>query len=507
MASAAEPDSPQAPEAPPSAEAAQETPTERAEELYRRLFRASSALSRSEESALRDSLRQEILSLEQEIARMRGELREEGLLDEAEEQQAIEWTELEEEIRRSASQGDFEGFNEQLGELLGSIEEMSAEFGDHIGDVQLEISAERFRLATEGGGYIDVAIPEEVQENLRLGVKAFNAELGRVLSDSMLQELGKDIEEYAGDHEGALALLKRIRPEPKRRKWKVIGSSVFKAGTSYRVAEDELVKGDVVVMGGGLQVDGKVLGKAVCVAGDLEISDNGEVEGDVVSFGGSVISEEGAAIGGQVIDFGRLLPGAEGVRGATPYLNIVMLALRLAVMAVLALIVLALMGDRLDAMCEQCASGIGRPFRMGAIWLLAALLLFTLSAFTLALTIIGIPVVILLGVIFGALLLASYYVTCRLLGQRILAVLGANDNGSAWQSILIGLVVLEGPAILLVALALVIAPDGSAMAMPRTIDLILKFLALSLGFGCVLNSRFGAPQSSARAETASAAVS
>jgi hypothetical protein len=195
------------------------------------------------------------------------------------------------------------------------------------------------------------------------------------------------------------------------------------------------------------------------------------------------------------------------VRGATPYLNIVMLALRLAVMVVLAIILLALMGDRLDAMCSSCESGIARPFGMGMIWLVIAMLLFTLSAFTLALTIIGIPVVILLGVVFGALLLAAYFVTCRLLGRRILAVLGASTEGSAWQSILIGLVVLEAPAILLVALALVIAPDGSAMAIPRTVDLILKFLALSLGFGCVINSRFGAPQPTPRAQPASITAS
>lgn len=482
--------------------------TERTEELYRQLFRTSTELSRAEEAARRDSLRAEVALLEARIARLREQLESEREVDEEARAQGRDWAKLEEEIRASAEEGDAEGFNRQLEVLLKSMEDMGVDLGEHLGHVQLEISAERFRLATEGGGYIDVAIPEEVQENLRKGAMVFSQELGRALSDSVIEQWGKELGDISQDKEGALSLLKRLRPDRKQRKWKVIGSSVFKAGTPYRVAEDELVKGDVVVMGGRLQVDGKVLGKAVSVAGDLEITGSGVVEGDAVSFGGNVISQDGASIGGQVIDFGRLLPGAEGVRGATPYLNIVMLALRLAVMAVLALILLALMGDRLDAMCAACEGGLGRPFGMGFIWLLVALVLFSLSAFTLALTIIGIPVVILLGVVFGALLLAAYFVSCRLLGRRILAVLGAAGENSAWQSILIGLVVLEGPAILLVALSLVIAPDGSAMALPRTVDLILKFLALSLGFGCVINSRLGALHGRApRAEATSPAPS
>ena len=31
------------------------------------------------------------------------------------------------------------------------------------------------------------------------------------------------------------------------------------------------------------------------------------------------------------------------------------------------------------------------------------------------------------------------------------------------------------------------------MFLPRTVDLSIKFLALSLGFGCVVHSRFGSP--------------
>jgi hypothetical protein len=128
---------------------------------------------------------------------------------------------------------------------------------------------------------------------------------------------------------------------------------------------------------------------------------------------------------------------------------------------------------------------------MGMVWLLATLFLFTILSFTLALTIIGIPVVILLGAILAALILAAYFVTCRLLGERLLKVLWPAREALSWQSILLGMIVLEGPAVFLVIFALIFTPDGAGMALARNVDLGVKFLALSLGFGCVIQSRFG----------------
>jgi hypothetical protein len=222
------------------------------------------------------------------------------------------------------------------------VGEVSEELGQQLGQVQLEISSERFRLATEGGGYIDVQIPEEVRENLKSGVMAFNEGLGRVLSDSMLQELGRSIEQYTQNGKGTRFILGKLGHREKPKQWKIIGRSVFKMGSDFEVADDELVQGDVVVVGGTLTVLGKVLGKAVAVAGNLNIEDSGEVKGDAVSIGGNVTRSGNAQISGQEIDFGHLLPGVRGVREAAPYLNIVMIALRLLIMAVLALILIAM---------------------------------------------------------------------------------------------------------------------------------------------------------------------
>ncbi|HKI82895.1 MAG TPA: hypothetical protein VKA63_01060, partial [Candidatus Krumholzibacteria bacterium] len=314
-----------------------------AADLYRLLFEASTRLSRTHEEAARDSLVQVVRQLEARVTALRAAQRESASIAPEPDSQL---NDLEQQIHDSAQRGDWKSFNQDLGQLLGHLGEVSEQLGQKLGQVQLEISAERFRLATEGGGYIDVQIPSEVQENLKSGVMAFNEELGRVLSDSMLQELGRNLEHYTQNGKGPHILLGKLGKHKQPKQWKIIGRSVFKMGSDFHVNEDELVQGDVVVVGGSLTISGKVLGKAVAVAGNLKIDDSGVVEGDALSFGGHVQREGDAQIAGQEIDFGRLIPGAEGVREAAPYLNIVMLALRLLIMALLALILLALMGDR-----------------------------------------------------------------------------------------------------------------------------------------------------------------
>jgi hypothetical protein len=470
------------------------------EDLYRDLFQTQGALARARQETQRDSLRAEVRALEQRIQelnalRMRGRDAERDTLG-----HSLDRERLEEAIRESASRGDWEQVNQDLGRLMEELGGVTEELGRSMGQLQLEISAERFRLATEGGGYIDVRIPEELRQNLSEGVRALNQEMGRVLSDSMLEEIGKNLQHWEDKSGGLPELLGRLRKPPPPPKWRVIGRSIFKVGSDFRVASDELVKGDVVVIGGRVEVAGKVLGKVIAIVGDVAVEENGVVEGDAVSIGGRVDSREGATVTGQVVDLGRILPGAAGMEGAAAWLHVVMLAVRLAVLALLALILLALLGDRLDTMCLRCEeSGLLRSFGLGLLWLLSALLLFGISSFALAVTIIGIPVVVLLVLGFGGLLLAAYFVTCRLLGDRILRVLGRSQPAAAWQSVLLGLVVLEGPAILLVALAMVISPGEAAMALPRTVDLSLKFLALALGFGCVVQTRFGSPATVTRA--------
>jgi hypothetical protein len=63
--------------------------------------------------------------------------------------------------------------------------------------------------------------------------------------------------------------------------------------------EGEVV-GDVVAVGGPVVIDGKVSGDVVSVGGSVDLGDDAEVAGEVTSVGGKVNRAEGAEVGGRI---------------------------------------------------------------------------------------------------------------------------------------------------------------------------------------------------------------
>ncbi|MGB9722801.1 MAG: hypothetical protein ACPL7G_02725 [Chloroflexia bacterium] len=86
-------------------------------------------------------------------------------------------------------------------------------------------------------------------------------------------------------------------------------------GGSPVIAPGESWGGDVVVIGGGLAVQGVVEGNAVAFGGPVRVG--GRVDGDVVSLGGEVVLQSPAEVGGNVVTLGGKLRRAAGasVRG------------------------------------------------------------------------------------------------------------------------------------------------------------------------------------------------
>ncbi|HET7225570.1 MAG TPA: hypothetical protein VFK69_07610, partial [Candidatus Eisenbacteria bacterium] len=74
---------------------------------------------------------------------------------------------------------------------------------------------------------------------------------------------------------------------------------ITKIGSDIHVAEDEVVEGDVVALGGSITVDGHVKGAVVSVGGDVSLSSTARVDGDVGSVGGELHEEPGDFVGGQ----------------------------------------------------------------------------------------------------------------------------------------------------------------------------------------------------------------
>ncbi len=86
------------------------------------------------------------------------------------------------------------------------------------------------------------------------------------------------------------------------------------------IAEDEAIRGDVVVLNGDLRIKGEIGGNVLVLFGDVEVDSTALVDGDVVSAGGKIWRERGAAILGDVIETdqvsGRDRPQSTGYRKA-----------------------------------------------------------------------------------------------------------------------------------------------------------------------------------------------
>jgi len=73
-----------------------------------------------------------------------------------------------------------------------------------------------------------------------------------------------------------------------------IGCSVRVAGTS----------GDVVAIGGRVQVEGHVKGDVVAIGGGVMLGENAKVGGDVVTIGGELNRQNGSEVGGEIVSQG-----------------------------------------------------------------------------------------------------------------------------------------------------------------------------------------------------------
>jgi hypothetical protein len=95
---------------------------------------------------------------------------------------------------------------------------------------------------------------------------------------------------------------------------KVYFEDVVKVGESLVVEENEVVKGDVVCIGGTLRIAGTVRGDAVCVGGTMRLDSTAVIRGDAVAVGGSIDRHDDATIKGESISIGMpILPELFGL--------------------------------------------------------------------------------------------------------------------------------------------------------------------------------------------------
>lgn len=88
------------------------------------------------------------------------------------------------------------------------------------------------------------------------------------------------------------------------RHYRVHAQDIVRFFGDVHVAQDEVIDGDVVTIGGSIKLKGRVDGDAVAVFGSIMMAPFSSVEGDAVSVVGRVHMAEGAEVYGDIVDGG-----------------------------------------------------------------------------------------------------------------------------------------------------------------------------------------------------------
>jgi hypothetical protein len=226
-------------------------------------------------------------------------------------------------------------------------------------------------------------------------------------------------------------------------------------GGGLKIEEGETVH-DVVMLGGSVDIFGKVTGDVVVTGGSVHLHDGARVNGDVTALGGSIDVDDGARVDGDVGVVGGSLHKAEGAKIGGDIKNVgnkgkkhvhvsvnkngdkpsmisrvtegTSLAQRLgsaitrtALLFVFGAIFLALTPDRMQKLQAEIVARPMRSFALGIVGLLVAAVL----TVAMVVTIIGVPFAV-IGAILAAL--GGYVGVCMVLSTVGGALIGHRTN-------------------------------------------------------------------------------
>ncbi len=286
-------------------------------------------------------------------------------------------------------------------------------------------------------------------------------------------------------------------------------------GESIHVKPDEHIAGDVVSIGGNVTVEGAVSGDCVAVGGRIEMTPGATVAGNVVSVGGSVTLDDSTEVGEDAVSVWGSLDVAPTAKVHGEQVEVSGLGLNFPFAAmtgagqhgfghdlwrflrrliwVLVLVGLGLLAFQIfpgrmrrlsDTAGERGLVAFLAGFAGWILWLPAFLIL--------CVTIIGIPVAILLLFLTPLVTLLGYIAVAESAGRRISHRFGGTVAGSA-KAVFLGVLGLEGALLvarLLAVFGSIFSFIGWILAM---VGYCVIFIALTMGFGAFLMSRFRAP--------------
>ena len=296
---------------------------------------------------------------------------------------------------------------------------------------------------------------------------------------------------------------------PPARQRRVVRRDIVRFGGSVQVDVDERVRGDIVVIGGSLTVDGEVHGDVTVVGGSARFGPEAIAHRDVTVIGGRLTRAPGAQFSRGVnevtfdmIDFDFLdFGGFPWIRLPRPpgpmlrSLDLVGTLIRFAFFGLLGSLVLLLAADSV----QRVATRVTRePIKAGLVGFLAQLLfvpLLVVGSLLLAVTIIGIPLLVLVPVVVVVALLVM------LLGftgvaQGVGQLVTRGGVGTRWTAVALfwlGLAIVMIPTLSGEAFSLAGGPFRLFAVTLGLVGFVAEYVAWTSGVGAVILNRFGGP--------------
>jgi hypothetical protein len=367
---------------------------------------------------------------------------------------------------------------------------------------------------------------DQLQEQIQAEMEARRAEIEQQ-REELRARIQEEMQQHRGDADRLREELHKLEMEGHRGRRRSDSKVVF--GSTVHVERGDS-SGDIIALGGTIKADGDVLGDAVAVGGPVTVhglvngavvsvggtvnlGSDARVMGDVVSVGGTVNREPGAEVGGQVteVSMWQGLAGlgplgmhrGPGWGGRTSYFDGALLRLLRCAVVVL---VLMLLGILLAAAArhplEQTSAAAGaEPWKagvVGAVTIVLFLPAMALVAVLLAVSIVGIPLLLLWPFAVLACILAAFFgyiAAAHALARWSERRFGWKIQGPV-TTVILGLFLLHG-AWLMARMVDVVDSSQNVAGFLRVLLIIFWMLAnlcaLAVGIGAVLLRRRRGP--------------
>jgi hypothetical protein len=272
-------------------------------------------------------------------------------------------------------------------------------------------------------------------------------------------------------------------------------------GSSIVVAEEEYVTDPVVAVGGSVTVLGRVDDDVVAVGGSVKLGPKARVRGDVTAVGGRVEQEKGAEIGGTVNEV-RIGPQFdfrpwhafdgnwfEGWSAVGDSFRLVGTLMRVSLVVLLVMIIALIASGPVERIGDRAGR---EPWLSGFTGLMAQLLfipVLVLTVVILAVSIIGIPLLVLVPFGIIAFLLAVL-VGFAGVAQRI-GRWAVGPHRPVFVALAVGVVLVSAVALLTRLLTLLPLPLWPVTWIVGLTGFLIEYVAWTVGLGAALLTRFG----------------